>query len=85
MATKFTTVRVRGIRPETAAALDIPDTREWLEVMCWGQVVAAVRMSDRMVKKVAGFGELYSNENICRAAEGAADLMTDARKAGIYH
>jgi hypothetical protein len=84
MATKFTTVRVRGIRPVTAGHLDIADTREWLEVMCWGQTVAAIRMSDQTVKRMPGYGEMFSNESILQAAEGAAAVMRDARKAGVY-
>jgi hypothetical protein len=82
--TKFTTCRIRGIRSDTAGALDIADTRGWVEVMCWGQVIAAVRMTDKTVKRMPDYVR-FSNEAIFQAAQGACFLMREGRRNGLYH
>lgn len=81
---KFTTTRVRGIRSDTAGTLDIADTRGWVEVMCWGQVIGAVRLKDKTVKRMPDYAN-FSNEAIYQAAEGSCVLMREGRRQGLYH
>lgn len=83
MTVKLTTVRVRAMRAETADTLDIADTRGYVELMCFGRVVAAVQIERAQLKPMPGYEQLDPVQTVELAASACA-FMQACRKVGVY-